>query len=553
MKNNILKSIILGVAFCGLTACVQSLNVTPIDPNTSTDADTAALFNKCYATLGLTGQQGPAGNGDVAGVDEGFSSLFRMVASLNEFTADGCWWIWYNDPGYNQLYNLSWTPDNDMVEALYYRLYINNRIYNLFIDFYQNADNWKQQVAEVRWLRALNYYYLLDMFQDVPFSIELSNDLPKQITRKDLYAWLCGELNELNTLLPDTKANEYRIDKTAADFLLMRTFLNAEVYTGTAQWDSAAYYAQKVMDAYELSPNYAEMFMGDNSAYRGNASATKEFVLSVFQGTEAQSYGGSSLLVAAPRAEGFREWGTTDKWTCVRTKPTLVCGTDGWFTQEQALGIAQTAVAAGYYLADETVMPILAGDDRCLLCQACARDTAKPNVATWVGDINGALDLVATKKVEGTPADDNMKHGWGICKWTGVYSTGATRGSDNFFPDTNIPLLRASEAWLTYAEAKYRLGDKGAAATKINDLRDRAHAANISATDIDDDFMLAEWQKEFYWEGRRRTDLIRFGKFTSGDYLWEGKYEERDARFNVFPIPNSDIQTNSNIKQYLGY
>ena len=553
MKNNILKSIILGVAFCGLTACVQSLNVTPIDPNTSTDADTAALFNKCYATLGLTGQQGPAGNGDVAGVDEGFSSLFRMVASLNEFTADGCWWIWYNDPGYNQLYNLSWTPDNDMVEALYYRLYINIRIYNLFIDFYQNADNWKQQVAEVRWLRALNYYYLLDMFQDVPFSIELSNDLPKQITRKDLYAWLCGELNELNTLLPDTKANEYRIDKTAADFLLMRTFLNAEVYTGTAQWDSAAYYAQKVMDAYELSPNYAEMFMGDNSAYRGNASATKEFVLSVFQGTEAQSYGGSSLLVAAPRAEGFREWGTTDKWTCVRTKPTLVCGTDGWFTQEQALGIAQTAVAAGYYLADETVMPILAGDDRCLLCQACARDTAKPNVATWVGDINGALDLVATKKVEGTPADDNMKHGWGICKWTGVYSTGATRGSDNFFPDTNIPLLRASEAWLTYAEAKYRLGDKGAAATKINDLRDRAHAANISATDIDDDFMLAEWQKEFYWEGRRRTDLIRFGKFTSGDYLWEGKYEERDARFNVFPIPNSDIQTNSNIKQYLGY
>ncbi len=553
MKTNIFKSIILGVAFVGLTACVQSLDVTPIDPNTSTKADTAALFNKCYATLGLTGQQGPAGNGDVAGVDEGFSSLFRMVLNLNEFTSDGCWWIWYNDPGVNQLYNLSWTPDNDMVEALYYRLYINIRIYNLFIDSYQDVENWKQQVAEVRWLRALNYYYLLDMFQDVPFSIELSNDLPKQIARKDLYAWLCGELNELKTLLPATKANEYRVDKTAADFLLMRTFLNAEVYTGTAQWDSAAYYAQQVMDAYELSPNYAEMFMGDNSAYRGNASATKEFVLNIFQGTEAQSYGGSSLLVAAPRAEGFREWGTTDKWTCVRTKPTLVCGTDGWFTQEQALGIAQAAIAAGYYFADETVMPILAGDDRCMLCQACARDTAKPNVATWVGDLSAAIDLVALKQVEKTPADDNMKHGWGICKWTGVYSTGATRGSDNTFPDTNIPLLRASEAWLTYAEAKYRLGDKGAAATKINDLRDRAHAANVSAADIDDDFMLAEWQKEFYWEGRRRTDLVRFGRFTSGDYLWEGKYEEKDARFNVFPIPSSDLQTNPNIKQYLGY
>lgn len=544
--NNIVCGVIL---LFGLTACVHDLNVTPIDPSVNMEVNQDALFNKIYATLALTGQSGPDGNGDVDGIDEGTSAFYRMIFELNEFPADGGFWNWYDgDPGINELYNLTWKSTNDLVTGLYYRLYFDITLCNHFLELFSDAtdDKTKTQVAEVRLIRAMNYYYLLDMFQDVPFAERVTTEKPKQITRAELYNWLETELLELENLLPPSKLSEYRMDVVAAQFLLMRVYLNSEVYINEAKYNEAAEYAHKVISSnYKLSPKYNEMFMGDNHLL-GNASATSEFILSIYQGVRTESWGGSRFLVNATRDAGNMPNGSDDSWSCFRSSPSLFIGP--WFTESEALGIKATAQAAGYDFADEYAMPILAGDDRCMLAQSsCNNGTG---VATFDCDLSEIL-----KKLPKVGGDNGATFGmsWTICKWTGVYSNGQMVGEDPSFPDTNIPFFRASEAYLSYAEAVYRGGaSQGMSAQEaIQALRDRAN--NTKTFTIDDDFLLDEWQREFYCEGRRRTDLVRFGRFTSGDYLWEGKIGAVDARFNVYPIPNTDIVANSNLKQYLGY
>ena len=286
--KQIFKHIVGGVVLAlGLTACVHDLNVTPIDPSVTMKPDQDALFNKVYATLALTGQNGPDGNGDVDGIDEGTSAFYRMIFELNEFPGDGGFWNWYDgDPGINEMYNLTWKSTNDLVTGLYYRLYFDITLCNHYLDLFGDASDERTQfqVAEVRFIRALNYYYLLDMFLDVPFAEKVTTEKPKQITRAQLYEWLEGELKDLETALPATKQSEYRVDQVAAQFILMRMYLNSEVYIQTARYNEAAAYANKVITSqYTLSPVYAYMFMGDNTRF-GYAASTREFVLCTYQG-----------------------------------------------------------------------------------------------------------------------------------------------------------------------------------------------------------------------------------------------------------------------------
>lgn len=547
MKNLVQKIMMGAFLLVGTTACVNDLNVTPIDPSTNQTVDQDALFNKCYATFALTGQTGADGNGDVDGIDEGVSSFYRMLFELNEFPADGGWWNWHADAGVNQIYNLTWNSSNSLVAGLYYRFYFDITLCNHYLElFAKNSDDKTQkQVAEVRWIRALNYYYLLDMFQNVPFAETVTTEKPKQIARKDLYAWLENELLELENELPATKVNTYRVDRNAATFVLMRMYLNAEVYTGTPQWNKAAEYAAKIMKSeYALASNYAQLFMGDNQK---NANNT-EVLLWIYQGVETESWGGSRFLVSGTRDAGNNPFGSDDSWSCWRSTPTLI---EAWFDKAEALNILSTAKDAGYNWADETVIPKLAGDDRALLCQSCNKYNFDADTATFTADLATLYNLYDQKKIGDNGS--TFGNGWTICKWTGVYSDSTQYGSDSKFPDTNIPFLRSSEAYLTYAEAVYHGGAavNGTAESAIQALRDRAHCTGTFT--LDEESLLKEWQREFYSEGRRRTDLVRFGKFTSGDYTWEGKYAGVDDRYNVYPLPNADVVANSNLKQYLGY
>lgn len=114
-----------------------------------------------------------------------------------------------------------------------------------------------------------------------------------------------------------------------------------------------------------------------------------------------------------------------------------------------------------------------------------------------------------------------------------------------------------------YAEAVLRGGggNSGTALGYVNELRERAYgdnSANINASELTLDFILDERGRELYWECHRRTDLIRFGKFTGGDYVWEWKGNVQAGTAtptyrDLYPIPANDLNSNPNLKQNTGY
>lgn len=540
----------LAVVALAMTACIKDLDVKPFDKNTLQTFEQDAVFSKCYATLGLTGQKGPDGSGDIDDFDEGASSFYRIMWECNEFPSDGGWWVW-GDPGVADLRIMKWGADNFLVGGLYYRLYFDITLCNHFLDLATGEDEkTQQQRAEVRFLRALNYWYLLDMFGTndddlngcVPFALEVSATSPMPQKRSYIFDWLITELKELETLLPDQRLSTWRVDKVAAQMLLARTYLNGNIYTrtnpddastGKDYWAEAAEYAQKVINSqYKLcttpgikgnSP-YQLLFMGDNDVN----GAQKEAILLVYQdGVATRAWSGSRFTVCAFRYKDLANepCGTDDYWGCFRSSPELVKA----FTSNTSV----QATAAE--------MPALLKDDRAILCSIYNDGANSCN-------FNGSMS-------------SEMGDCWGIMKWTGIRSD-SLYASDKSFPDTDIPLIRVAEAYLTYAEAIYRQGKTDDALKVINEsVRARAHADALTA--LDDMTLLQEWQREFYCEGRRRTDLVRFGKFagSSADYNWEGRGEKKSsdqpavmgAQYNVFPLYTNDVTANPNLKQHKNY
>src|SRR3546814_482692 len=151
--------------------------------------------------------------------------------------------------------------------------------------------------------------------------------------------------------------------------------------------------------------------------------------------------------------------------------------------------------------------------------------------------------------------------GFGVTKFRNVTQAGVA-GSSLEFADIDFPLFRLPEMYLIYAEATLRGGaggDKATAITYINKMRERAYmntSGNVS--DINLDFILDERARELYWEGFRRTDLIRYKRFVENSYLWPWKGGSKNGQEvasyrTLFPIPSDDLTANPNLKQNTGY
>lgn len=153
--------------------------------------------------------------------------------------------------------------------------------------------------------------------------------------------------------------------------------------------------------------------------------------------------------------------------------------------------------------------------------------------------------------------------GYAFTKFTNIRSDG-TPGKHPTFVDTDYPVFRVEDVYLMYAEAVLRGGSGGDLNTAlglVNQIRQRAYtgtAGNITANQLNLDFILDERARELYWEGHRRTDLVRFGRFSETTYLWpwKGGVPEgvsRPAFYDVYPIPSSDVGANPNLLQNDGY
>ncbi len=512
--KNIFPALIISLSL-GTSSCIGDLDVDPtIDKSTSMVFNRDQVFAKLYANMALSGNQGPAGNGDIDGIDEGTSDFYRQLWNMNELPTDEAMCCW-GDPGIPEFNFAQWDASHGMITAMYYRLYFGITLSNYFLEMTEGDASATDQRAEARFLRALYYYYAMDFYGNIPFTEIVSTEKAPQHSRAEIFAYIEKELTECVNDMKDPKTNTYgRADKAAAWMLLARLYLNAEVYTGTAQWQKAADYASKVIESgYALSTEYKNLFMGDNN----KNGAQQEILLPILQdGIDTQNFGGALFLIASTHKNDMENGGTSENWAGNRIRRQLV---DKFFPNSQAPTV------------NEKEMAKAANDDRALF-----------------------YGLERKISIEDKA---NFTDGYSCAKYTNLYSDGSTP-KDAKHVDMDIPFLRMAEAYLTYAEANARLGkNNDLIKSAIDELRKRANAKTQPSYSLDD--ICDEWAREFYFEGRRRMDLIRFNKFGGNtDYAWEWKGGAKDgtsfsANKNLYGIPTKDLVANPNLKQNPGY
>jgi len=527
MKNLFKIFTATAILMAAFSSCKKDLNLKPTndiisDVAYSTPEGYKQVLAKIYGSFATTGGGGPD-KSDLGGIDAGSSDFIRLYWNAQELTSDEGICVW-NDPGVYDLNNQTYTSDNIILRGLYTRSLYQITVANEFLRESTpaklasrnitgaDAANIAAYRSEARFLRAYQYWVLMDMFGNPPFLTE-ENEIgkvsPKQIKRADLFKYVESELLAIEPEL--TPANEYgRVTRGADQLLLSRLYLNAAVYTGTAKNTEAITYAGKVIGgSYSLLASYKNLFLSDNN------QNNPEVILSInYDGNLTQNFGGTTFLVNAsingdmgPALFGVPGGG----WGGIRTRSTLpaVFGINGAFTGNP----------------DSRAM--FFGDK-----------TANDNVAVFTD----GLRAVKFRNVNqaGTPAPSN----------------------NGTFSSIDFPLFRLPEAYLNYAEAVLRGGGGGStsqALEYVNKLRQRAYgndSGNVSSLTLDG--ILAERAKEFFWEGYRRTDLIRFGKFTDGSYLWPYKGGVKGGRGteafrSLFPLPSADLIANSNLTQNPGY
>lgn len=513
-------------------SCDSRLDLQPEDDRLTADAAFEepgaykAFLAKLYAGLSVSGQEGPAGKPDLSGLDEGFSNYVRLYWKMQELTTDEAV-IGWNDGTIKDLHSQTWTSGNEFIRTMYSRLFYQVALTNEFLrqtsddklDARSTEAGLRAEIqkyrAEARFMRALTYWHAMDLFGNVPFVTE--NDpigafLPEQIQRADLFTYIETELLDIQNGILAARQNEYgRADQAAVWMLLSKIYLNAEVYTGTPRYDDVITYTSKIIDAgYTISSNpYSQLFLADNDS---NGSQSEVIFPITFDGLNTQSFGGMTFIIHAAVGGSMvpADFGINGGWAGLRTTSKLV---------EQFPGEADSPDQRALFYTDGQTKEIT-------------------NISTFT-------------------------QGYAVAKYRNVDVNGVA-GSDptGDIPDTDFPMFRLGDVYLMYAEAFLRGGGGSAtnAVDYINQLRLRAYgnaSGNITQSVLTLDFILSERSRELFWEAHRRTDLIRFGKFSDqGIWPWKGNVPQgatTESFRNLMPLPATDLGINTNLQQNQGY
>ena len=519
------------VLLTGLQSCTDDLNVVSTDPNVSTPE---ALFSTpqgykqalagVYGNLSLTGTAG-AGSSFLSGIDAGTSQYGRCLWYLQDLTTDEVVWSYEGDEGVAELQRNIWTSANPILLGMYSRTMAEVAIAN---DFLRQSTPEKlaargitnaTDVAdialyrqEVRVLRAMAYYNMMDLFGKAAFITENDpiNFVGPEYSRTQLFTFI---ESELTAVIPDLKAartNEYgRVDKAVAQMILAKIYLNAEVYTGTAKYADCMTQCNNIIaGGYTLNTNYLNNFTADN-----NTSSEMIFTLQS-DGTVTQNYGATTVIING-------EVGSLEN-------NGSALGVGGW---GGALRLRKQFVQKfdGAEFANDTRNTISAG----------SRPIDIANIST-------------------------QSQGFILSKFSNKTSTGVA-GISSTFVDTDFPVFRLGDVYLMYAEAQMRNdGATNSSATPnadatslgyINALRTRANGSTVTSANLA--FILDERARELHWEAHRRQDLIRFGRYTTGyNWAWKGNSLNGTSisdNLKVFPIPDNSLGSNHNLTQNIGY
>lgn len=532
-KNYFLKSASILLMAILLTNCEGDLDVLPEDPNSfladefySTPESYRQGLAGVYANLTLTGASGP-NNSNISGLDAGTSQYGRGYWNLQELTTDEVKWSWENDPGTRDLNRSTWSSDNAIIRGFFGRCMAQVAFANEYLRQTTDEKLASREVtgsllddivvyrAEARFLRALAYYNMMDLFGKAGFITE-NNPVgfvqSPEYNRVQLFEFIESELLSIEDDLKDPLQNEYgRADKAAAWMILSKIYLNATVFIGQDRNTDCITYCKRIIDAgFSLSPSYTNLFNADNH----NNSAQNEIIFPVISdGITTQNWGPTTLMIngqVGSLEQNGESFGVT---------------AGGWGGALRVTRQFSEIFINGSYDTDERNTLITA---------------------------NRPIDITSIQ---------NNGTGYIIGKWSNLTSQGGN-GSTNQIVDTDFPMFRLADVYLMYAEAVLRGGTGGAigeAVTYINQLRSRANnPITISSSDLTLDFLINERLVELHWEGHRRQDLIRFNQFTGGAYNWNWKGNSLSGistsnHLNLFPIPSASLAANSNLTQNTGY
>jgi starch-binding outer membrane protein, SusD/RagB family len=548
MKNN--KITTISIAFFALLvlgSCAKKLDLFPQNDFTpekaySTASGYKSVLAKIYGSLSSTGNQGPAGAADITGgLDEGKQVAFiRGLFNAQELPTDEAVVAW-NDETIKDFHDFKWTSADFYLKGWYARPIYNITLINEYLREATDAklaersitgaeaSDIKKSVAEVRFLRAYNYWVMIDLFGKSTFITEadvIGTSLPKEISRANLFNYIESELKAIDADLAPVKTIEYgRVDQGAAWSLLARLYLNAGVYTGTPRYTDAVTYAKKVIGAnYQLThipvngyKGYEQLFMADNQKQKD------EIIWAInCDGLRTQSFGNTTFLIHCAAGADFAEYGANGGWFGYRTTSALV-----------------------NLFADKT-----GNTDRRAMFTTSIFGTSNSQLAiTDIGDFTTGphVKKFVNKRTDNLAASDPDKN----------------------YADIDFPVFRLPEMYLIYAEAFLR-GGTGADATTaldyMNKIRFRAYddsygpgnVGKVNSGDLTLQFVLDERGRELYWEGHRRTDLVRYGLFTTGAYLWPWKGGVASGtavnnKYNIYAIPSVNRVANPNLTQNTDY
>lgn len=526
--------------FCStllFTSCIGDLDQYPHVDETSSSIYTSAenyksVLGKIYTSMVTTGQE-KNGNEDLS--SNSGQDYMRCYFNLQECGTDEVASTWLSGDNVTGLTYLSWDANDPWVSDMYYRIYYNIALCN---EFLRNAtddkigsfstDDQKQirtYRAEARFMRALFYYHALDLFRNIPFVTEndpLVGYLPPRYTGAQIFNYIESELNAItntsdtNNCLSANGSDMYgRATLGAAYTLQAKLYLNAKVYTNT---DNQEMYTKcitacknVIAQGYSLESDYAKLFNADNHL------RTNEIIFTLpVDATNTVSWGSSTYIVCGAVSN-----------TSELQKPEDYGVKSGW----------------GMFRIRGEIPQLFAGNT--------STDTAP----------DGRYLFFTEGQTQYLDKIDDQTNGYFVTKWTNLTDAGevASNTADGGV-NTDYPLFRLADVYLMYAEAVVRGGSGATIETDIlpliNELQQRAYGKAHDKTqwDITEDFILSERARELYWEGYRRTDLIRYGKFTSGKstdlWQWKGGVKEGTGvndRFNIYPIPNTELTANPNL------
>lgn len=519
MKKIFYIFIITGISLLS-TSCVGDLDQLPHKETTSgniytTAANYKSVLAKLYASYVIAGQEQGGGNPDLSS-NSGYDYM-RCYFNMQECGTEEIASTWLEGDNVKGLTYLSWDVNDPWVSDTYYRIYYTIALCN---EFLRNAGDSqiagfseseqtdiRHYRAEARFLRALSYYHAMDLYRNIPFVTEanpVGSYIPPRYTSAQIFDFIETELTTIeNELLPVNECEYARASQAAAQALLARLYLNAEVYSGTARYTDCITYCRRVMqNGYHLEPEYAKLFNADNNL------RTHEIIFSfAVDANRTTSWGATTYIIcgAVSSTSEFQnpaDYGVTSGWGSFRVR------------QELPLLFPEGDKRGMFFTEGQSI----------------------------------SVDII-----------DDQSKGYFAEKWTNLTDAGeAASNTGALGVSTDFPVFRLADVYLMFAEAVLRGGAGGSAGEAvgyINLLRERAYgntSGNIGTGDLTLNFILDERARELYWECVRRTDLIRYGRFTDNSYLWQWKGGVKDGKgvndkYNTYPIPASELSANPNL------